>query len=221
MHRIERRDTRIAALVALVAAGWVPLSMNAFSQTEGPTLTIHVSPRGDDVAGKGTQRSPFAALARAIEAARDRRSAGKAVRIRLAAGTHWLTEPVELGPRDSDLTIEGPRDGPAIISGGRRVTGWRPWKGDILQADLSALDLPDTSFRELYYNGKLMPWARVPNFDTQHPRTGGFLQNAAVVEAGTKTRFRYREGELDPGRWAHPERAWIMFHDSLNYETQF
>jgi hypothetical protein len=26
---------------------------------------------------------------------------------------------------------------------------------------------------------------------------------------------------LHPEKWAHPERAWIMFHDSLNYETQY
>ncbi len=108
-----------------------------------------------------------------------------------------------------------------VLSGGRRVTGWKPWKGNVRQADLSGLDLPDLSFRQLYYNTKLQPWARVPNFDPQHPRTGGFLQNAGIVEAGTKTKFRYREGDLHPERWAHPERAWIMFHDSLNYETQF
>ena len=86
---------------------------------------------------------------------------------------------------------------------------------------MSGLDLPDLDFRQLYYQVKLQPWARVPNFDPQHPRTGGFLQNAGIVEAGTKTKFRYREGDLHPERWVHPERAWIMFHDSLNYETQF
>ena len=135
-------------------------------------------------------------------------------------GTYYLTRTLELDHRDSGLIIEGD-GGPVVLSGGRRVTGWKPWKGNVRQADLSGLDLPDLSFRQLYYNTKLQPWARVPNFDPQHPRTGGFLQNAGVVEAGTKTKFRYREGDLHPERWAHPERAWIMFHDSLNYETQF
>ncbi len=65
-----------------------------------------------------------------------------------------------------------------------------------------------------------MQWARVPNFDPDHPRTGGHLQNESIAEANTKTTFRYREGDLNPDRWAHPERAWIKFHDSLNYETQ-
>ena len=108
-----------------------------------------------------------------------------------------------------------------MVSGGRRVTGWTPWKGRILQADLSKSGLADLDFHELYYRTKLQPWARVPNFDPGHPRTGGFLQNAGIVESATKTRFRYRPGDLQPERWAHPERAWIVFHDSLNYETQF
>ena len=61
----------------------------------------------------------------------------------------------------------------------------------------------------------------MPNFDPQHPRTGGFLQNAGIAEKETKTKFIYGEGELHPERWQHPERAWIMFHDSLSYETQY
>ena len=186
-------------------------------------VTLYVSPAGDDAAGQGTKARPYATPERGLEEARKRKAEGeqKAISIMLSAGTYYLQRPLTLGPQDSGLTIEGVKGETVVISGGRRVTGWKPWKDDILQADLSALDLPDLSFRELYFNGKLMPWARVPNYDPQHPRTGGFLQNADIVEAGTKTKFRYREGDLQPERWAHPERVWMMFHDSLNYETQY
>jgi hypothetical protein len=81
--------------------------------------------------------------------------------------------------------------------------------------------VPDVGFRELYYRGRLMTWARVPNADPAHPRTGGFLQNDAIAEADTKTLFVYPQGSLRSESWAHPERAWVQFHDSLNYETQF
>jgi hypothetical protein len=132
-----------------------------------------------------------------------------------------MAEPLVLEPQDSGLTVVGAKGEEVVISGGRVIGEWKPWKGRIFQADLSRLDLPDLSFRELYCGGKLMSWARVPNHDPRHPRTGGFLQNAGIAEANTKTKFVYREGELHPENWAHPERAWIMFHDSLNYETQY
>ncbi|NOZ23905.1 MAG: right-handed parallel beta-helix repeat-containing protein [Planctomycetes bacterium] len=194
-------------------------------------VQVHVATNGSDTwSGRLAEPNddhtdgPFATLEHAVEAVRKVRSAGRTegpARIVLHGGVCFLRKPVELRPEDSHLTIEGEKDKDVVISGGRRITGWKPWKENILQADLSKADLPDLNFRELYYNGKLMPWARVPNFDPKHPRTGGFLQNAGVVEPNTKTKFRYREGELHPEKWAHPERAWIMFHDKNNYETQY
>ena len=197
---LSRLWPAVAALLALAA-----------SAAAAP-LTLHVAPD-----------RPLTSLAQALAEARRLRAAGAAdaARIVVHGGTYYLPATLTLGPEDSGLTIEGVPGEPVVVSGGRRVTGWRPWREGILQADLSALDLPDLSFRELYYNRRLMPWARVPNFDPQHPRTGGFLQNDGLAEVDTKTKFRYPEGSLDPGKWAHPERAWMVFHDSLNYETQF
>jgi len=177
---------------------------------------FYVASSGSD-ANPGTSKRPFATLECSLRATRESAGVDKIV---IRPGVYYLMRPIELDPKDSGLTIEGEAEG-VVISGGRRVTGWKPWKDRILQADLSGLDLPDLTFRQLYYRTKMQPWARVPNFDPKHPRTGGFLQNAGIVESGTKTKFRYRDGDLHPQRWAHPERAWIMFHDSLNYETQF
>lgn len=179
---------------------------------------LHVAPHGRDT-NPGTKDQPLATVERAIAAARQAGPAG--TRVLLQPGMYSLREPIVLGPADSGLTIEGVPRQRVILTGGQRVTGWKPWQGRILQADLSRLRLPDLDFRELYYNAKLMPWARVPNFDPRHPRTGGFLQNERLAEPETKTKFVYPDGSLHPERWAHPERAWIMFHDSLNYETQY
>ncbi len=164
---------------------------------------------------------PFATLDRARDEARKWRAASAAqVRIVVCGGTHHLPKALALEPQDSGLIIEGGPNKDAVLSGGRAVTGWKPYTGAILQADLSGLDLPDLAFRELYYNGARQPMARVPNFDPNRPRHGGFLQNAAVVEKDVKTKFCYREGELRPEKWSHIERAWLEFHDALNYETQ-
>lgn len=179
---------------------------------------LYVSPGGKDT-NPGTKAQPLVTLSRAVELARQ---GGGPARVVVFPGRYALAGTLTLGPADSGLTIEGVvAKTPVTFSGGRRVLGWKPWQGKILQADLGGLDLPDLDFRELYYNGKLMPWARTPNFDPAHPRTGGFLQNAGVAEAGTKTKFLYAPGELHPEKWAHPERAWMMFHDSLSYETQY
>ena len=160
----------------------------------GHAAEFYVAPGGSD-AGPGTKARPFATLERARDAARQARAGGQQAqpaRVVVRGGVSYLAAPLQLGPEDSNLTIEGAPGESAVISGGRRVTGWKPWKGKILQADLSSLGLPDLNVRELYYEGKMMPWARVPNFDPKHPRTGGFLQNAGVVEKDTKTKFRYR-----------------------------
>ena len=177
---------------------------------------FYVAADGDD-ANQGTRQRPFATIQRGVEATRHQPGPHEII---VRPGVYYLSRPIILEPSDSGLVIEAEGDG-VVISGGRRVTGWKPWRDEILQADLSGLDLPDPAFRELYYNARLQPWARTPNFDPQHPRTGGFLQNAAIVEPGTKTKLRYRTGDLHPEKWAHPERAWIQFHDSLNYQTQF
>jgi hypothetical protein len=179
---------------------------------------VWVSPKGDD-ANPGVAGKPVATLARALALTRELRTPeAKTARIVLRGGVYRLAETLTLGPEDSGLIIEAAPGETPVVSGGRVVTVWKPWKGALLQADLAGLKLPDCSFRELYYSGLRQPLARVPNFDPAHPRLGGFLYNAGIVEQGSKTQFRYRPGELDPTRWTHLERAIVVFHPSVNYE---
>jgi hypothetical protein len=191
-------------LTALLLAPLAALHANEF----------HVAPNGDD-AHPGTKAKPFATLERARDAARQ---AGGAGRIVMRGGIYCLKQALTLELQDSGLTIEAAKGEEVVISGGRVVNEWRPWRGKVLQSDLSKLDLPDCKFRELYFKGRRQPLARVPNFDPKHPRIGGVLFNERLVEPGTKTKFGYRPGELDPAKWTHPERATMVFHDSLNYE---
>jgi len=204
----------VGLLLAFAATAW--------AKTEG-VASYFVIVNGDD-SSPGTLQKPLATLHRAMDVVRRDRAEGRisgTAHITVRRGVYRLPKSLEFSPQYSRLIVEGAKGEEVVLSGGREITGWRPWKGKILQADLSKLDLPDLNFRELYCDGKLMPWARVPNLDPKHPRTGGFLMNAAVAEANTKTKFVYQEGDLHPEKWAHPERAWMMFHDKLNYETQY
>jgi len=221
MMKWIRRGAALSVLVSLFCG--------AALQAVEDVPTVYVSPRGDDAWSGTAPRAigrdgtgPVASLGRAVEVSRALRQPGVTRRrIEVVRGDNVLDHTLELGPADSGLEIVGARGNDVSLSGGRQITGWQPWKGRILQAELPAERVPDLSFRELYYRGRLMTWARVPNADPVHSRTGGFLQNESIAEADTKTLFVYPEGALRPESWVHPERAWIQFHDSLNYETQF
>jgi hypothetical protein len=181
-----------------------------------------VATDGDDAA-PGTSEQPFATLERARDAVRASREgkpyaeATREARVVLRSGTHRLAKTLVLEPVDSGLIILAAHGERAVLSGGRVVTGWEPVRDGVVKADVSKLGLPDLKFRELYCDGRRQHWARVPNFDRQNPRRGGFLRNAGLVQPNTKTIFRYRAGELDPSRWKQPAGAWVVFHDSLNY----
>ena len=141
---------------------------------------FYVATDGDD-ANRGTEQQPFATIARGVSATRHRPGPHKVV---VRPGVYYLNDPIVLDARDSGLIIEGAGDG-VVISGGRRVTGWKPWRGNILQADLSGLDLPDLAFRELYYNTRLATWARVPNADPRHARTAAFYVDNVDFQQGS------------------------------------
>ncbi len=182
--------------------------------TRLPAAEFFVSRSGND-SNPGTEAKPLATLERARDAARQQGAAGRVV---VRRGVYYLKQTLTLEPQDSGLTIEAAKGEEVVISGGRVVNEWQPWRGEVLQSDLGKLDLPDCKFQQLYFEGRRQPLARVPNFDPEHPRIGGVLFNERLVEAGTKTKFGYRAGELDPAKWTHPERATLVFHDSLNYE---
>jgi len=94
--------------------------------------TLYVAIQGND-AHPGTKEQPFATVERGVEATRALPGPHK---ILIRPGTYYLTRPLDLDPEDSGLSIEGEGEG-VVISGGRRVVGWKPWQGKILKADLA------------------------------------------------------------------------------------
>lgn len=207
---------------------WILLGAAAAGAPARQTVDLYVSPQGRDawsgrLPAPGQDRSdgPLATMTRAVETARRIRKTlppDGVVRVVVRPGTYYLKRTLTLTPADSRLTILGENDR-AVLSGGRVVRGWKPFRGKILQADLSTLDLADLSFRELYCDGRRQPPARVPNLDPRRPRHGGFLFVAGAVEPGSRTKLRYRPGELDPARWSHPERALVVWWPRMFYEN--
>ena len=153
---------------------------------------------------------PFASLPRALKAVRDlkvqiaadvRDNSKKllprsAFVIRLRQGIYFLPEPIILRSQDSDLVIVAfPGEWP-VLSGGRRLQGWKPVT--VAGKSLWAADIPEVRegkwvFRELWINGRRAVRAR-------HPKRGYLAVDALPDKAPEWTqgtsRFRFREGDL-------------------------
>ena len=122
--------------------------------------TFHVSPDGND-ANVGTQSRPFATIGRARDVVREvnRDMTGDIV-VLLHGGTYTITEPIVFDHRDSGTgghkVVYGCAAGEeAIVSGGRKITGWQPDAGGRWKAKT---DLGN--FRQLYVNGERAVRAR-------------------------------------------------------------
>jgi len=141
---------------------------------------FYVAPNGND-AWSGTRATPnakgtdgpFATIARARDAVRQLRAQGKLKRpvtVSIRGGTYFLKEPLVFTPEDSGtaecpVTYAAYRGEKPVISGGRRITGWKQtvvhgkpaW-----QADLPEVRRGEWYFRQLFVNGKRRPRPRVP-----------------------------------------------------------
>ena len=183
---------------------------------------IWVSPQGDNKA-PGTKKQPVRTLPHALALMRRiRRAAGMTVggRIVLKGGTHTLTRPLVLNEKDSRCDVVSPRNRPrsvleplticsapgerAVISGGRRITGWRATQVngvDAWVASLPSVKRGAWTFTQLWVNGRRAHRPRLPD-------TGFYRIERRFAGAATKglaeqneifkpeTRFGYAEGDM-------------------------
>jgi hypothetical protein len=175
------------------------LTSNAFS-APGPTA-FFVAPNGNDTfsgrlhAPNANQTDgPFATLVRARNAARE--LAGDSVLVVLEPGRYTLTEPLVFTPEDSGVTYSGL--GQVTLSGGRRITNWKPVT--VQGRQLWAADLPEVRagkwyFRQLWIDGERRVRARHPN--------AGYLEVAEVPDTKPdatwskgQASFRFKAGDL-------------------------
>jgi parallel beta-helix repeat protein len=157
--------------------------------------TIVISPDG-----------PVKTLVEARDAARALRRSGMMgpITIRVHAGTYDLSETLILGPEDSDTIWEAPHGEHPVVSGGRRITGWSRDRGNVWKANA-----PDSSFHQLFINGRRATRARTPNY--------GFFRLAGKISRDAAYHLSYRGSDIKK-EWA--ERgdvelvgflAWIDF----------
>ncbi|MFE4335093.1 right-handed parallel beta-helix repeat-containing protein [Streptomyces sp. NPDC056831] len=153
---VPRRAALVAALSAVLALG-VPGSLTAAGadSADAHPADVYVSPVGDDHA-QGVARHPVKTLQRARDLARARAAhADGDLTVHLASGTYRTQKPLVLDARDSGR--DGHRiiwqgTGSTVISGGRKVEGWKPVHG---RPGLYSAPAPQglTDTRQLYVDG--------------------------------------------------------------------
>jgi len=156
MTRCEKKRLAIVLLAAFLFGGF---------NVPARAAELFVAPGGRDDQ-PGTREQPLATLAAARDAAR-KAEAGPH-RIAVMPGEYFLAETLEVDGRDSGLTIEAEPGGPAVIYGGRLVTGWQRDGDKFWSADLEGVKEGQWDFRALVINGRMPQRARFP-------ATGTFL----------------------------------------------
>jgi hypothetical protein len=217
VRRLQRQRTGAGRNVgALWLLGIVillpPSSLRAaLSWTNSGPGVFFVATNGNDQwsgsrpsATLGKSDGPFATVTRALQAARDyRKQAGGTSNapagIFLRGGLYSLTEPLVLKPEDSNLVLAAYGSEAPVLSGGRRITGWRSVFAE--GKGLWAAELPEVrdgkwSFHELWVNNQRAVLARYPR--------QGYLRIAEVPDQTTNgyqgvRRFKYKSPDLKVG----------------------
>jgi hypothetical protein len=194
-------------------------------QVRGGQHYFYVSINGNDTwSGRlpannaaGTD-GPFATLTRARDAIRQLKASGQfdaPVIVMVLQGSYYLREPFVLESQDAGTTEKPitytayPGEKP-VLSGGRRITGWKPYKDSIMQCPLPEASRGKWKFRQLFFNGQSHIRARWPNRDPKDALYGGwaFIESIPSSSDESPTLFRYEPGD-SPRHWAKPSQAEV------------
>lgn len=233
----------------LILAGVLSIPCAAAAQDAAPGTELHVAPGGKDT-NPGTEAQPYATLERArdeiraIKKAKGQPAGG--VTVTLHGGLYQLARTLELTAEDSGtatapITYRARKGEVVRISGGKRVTNWKPVTDKAVLARLDpaardklvCADLRSVGVRdfgeigggfglrggpglELFYNDEPMTLSRYPN--------NGFIKITGV-EGPTPKAIGNRKGRVEgiftyegdrPARWKDEKEGWVLgywFHD--------
>jgi hypothetical protein len=191
------------------------VKMLSCSKTSSECIEFFVSETGDDNA-PGTKERPFNTLQCARNAIREIKKSCNLkvpVNVIMRGGTYFLAEPLKLNKDDSGTQncqisyIAYPGEQP-VISGGTKITGWKPYKNKIMQCFLPEVKEGKWSFRQLFCNGIPQPISCYPKIDHNEPVHKGW----AFIESADpeKDPFSFYYGKNNFTRkWLKPHQGEI------------
>ena len=172
---------------------------------------------------------PFATLERARNEIRRLKTRGskEPITVWVRGGIYSFVNTFTLGPADSGsanapVSFRAYNNEKPVLTGSRRISGFKPYKGQILQTDVKSQGLGGIYFRQLFFNGIRQPLARYPNFDPANPYYGGWAYvdgtpvNPNVPMPGESKRVLKMKRQ-DIRTWAHPEDGEVFIFPHYNY----
>ena len=200
------------------------------SHSTALTNEFYIAPNGNDT-NLGTKDQPFATLDRACDAVRNLKLAkeypASGVTVWLRGGVYSLSQTFRLGSQDSGLpgapvVYRAYQQEKPILTGGRIITGFVPYKDKILKTDVSTQGLKGIYFRQLFFDGQRQPLARYPNFDPQNPYGGGWAYADGKlcpmyqdIPGEDRHTLHYKAG--DAHHWSHPEEGEVFVFPRFNW----
>jgi hypothetical protein len=175
---------------------------------------------------------PFATLGRARDTVRElkgREAPRGPMMVMVRGGKYFLDQTLVLGPEDSGsrefpVTYRAYGDERPILSGGKRITGWKPYLGKIAQAVLGGAGGGGWKFRQLFLNGEPQVRSRYPKLDPKDPLYGGWAFMEGPAGEGSAASFIYKPGTFQR-HWAKlagaevvvfPHGGWTGHHFCRN-----
>jgi hypothetical protein len=193
-------------LMVCVLAAWPAVCAAAFipeNQRQIPTLTIYVSPHGDD-AGDGSEGRPFLTLARAQRAVRAA-NVNADVNVVLADGIYRLSEPLHFratdgGQAGTHVVWKAAANASPVIAGSMSVTGWKLHDAE---RQIYVADIPvGVDSRQIWVNGRLAKLASIelPRASVKFDADGMTIDDA---------RYDYLSGLPAPWRIEVQSTGWF------------
>ncbi len=161
--------------VALMAglSGWADATTAAEPGPSPPAQAagadFYVAPHGND-SNPGTAKKPLATLAKARDLVRQKVAARLAcnILVLIRGGTYQQATTLAFGPQDSgtekySITYAAYPGEKVVLSGGRRISGWKQGEGKVWTAELPEVKAGKWYFRQLFVDGQRAVRARTPN----------------------------------------------------------
>lgn len=187
----------------------------AFGTTgaQGKLVTVHVATNGNDTA-PGTSAAPMKTLPAALKLAQSERAMSNDVAITLHGGLFTLEAPLRFSEAHSGITIAAAGQEVPVISGGRRIQGWRKAGGHLWQAQVPGVREGNWYFRQLFINGRRAIRARTPN-------EGAFLRMEGARFSDVPARYHFKPGDIKPAWAKDPDtevvglEKWTVFRQHI------
>lgn len=157
------------------------IALAMMSAAPADKADFYVATDGLDT-NKGTLKAPYATIATAQKAVRERIAEGltEDITVILRGGTYYLEAPLHFRGPDSGtpehaITYRAYPGETVLLSGGRGISGWTAGENNQWTTSLPEVAAGSWQFRQLFVDGERLPRGRFPN-------APGLLRVAGVSE---------------------------------------